>query len=147
MSVRIALDNPQTLYTNLDYISGQAILSLRSNETIATITVKLEGESKSRLIGDPPVPQGYGVVLHRRSGRDETTIETEVHKVSIISVHRHPVVKWLTTSFLHVLCFLCILIGTPMMRRLPCLSPPLSFDLLIIRCSHHHLPSNSFKEC
>ncbi|KAL8688749.1 MAG: hypothetical protein Q9218_005413 [Villophora microphyllina] len=79
MSVRIALDNSQpTLYTNLDFISGKAILSLRSHETIAAITVKLEGESKSRLIGDLQLPQGYGG-FHRR--REDMTVETEVHKV------------------------------------------------------------------
>lgn len=80
MSVRIALDNNQpTLYTNLDFISGRAILSLRNHETIAAITVKLEGESKSRLIGDPQLPVGYGAGFHRR--REDMTLETELHKV------------------------------------------------------------------
>ncbi|KAL9576834.1 MAG: hypothetical protein Q9212_006778 [Teloschistes hypoglaucus] len=80
MSVRIALDNNQpTLYTNLDFISGRAILSLRNHETIAAITVKLEGESRSRLIGDPQLPMGYGVGFHRR--REDMTLETELHKV------------------------------------------------------------------
>ncbi|KAL9592447.1 MAG: hypothetical protein Q9179_006705, partial [Wetmoreana sp. 5 TL-2023] len=78
-SVRIQLDNPQTVYTNLDFITGKVILSLRTNETISTITVKLEGESKSRLIGERP---GYGVGLMR----EEKSIETEVHKVN---EHQH----------------------------------------------------------
>ncbi|KAL8727163.1 MAG: hypothetical protein Q9181_005805 [Wetmoreana brouardii] len=71
--VRIQLDNPQTLYTNLDFITGKVVLSLRTNETISAITVKLEGESRSRLMGERP---GYGVGLMR----EEKTIETEVHK-------------------------------------------------------------------
>ena len=79
MSVRIALENPQQLYTNLDFIRGNVILSLRSNEEISAITVKLEGECTSRLVGELPIPHGYGAGFGRR--RDETTVETEVHKV------------------------------------------------------------------
>ncbi|KAL8812992.1 MAG: hypothetical protein Q9200_000619 [Gallowayella weberi] len=71
MSIRIQLNGSQSLYTNLDFISGNAILSLTRDETIASITVKLEGESKSRLMVEP--------LLRRR--RDDVVIETEVHKV------------------------------------------------------------------
>ncbi|KAL8871927.1 MAG: hypothetical protein Q9174_002349, partial [Haloplaca sp. 1 TL-2023] len=78
MSVRIALEDSQQLYTNLDFIRGNVILSLRGHEAISAITVKLEGESKSRLVGELPIPYGYGAGFGRR--RDETTMETEVHK-------------------------------------------------------------------
>ncbi|KAL8808186.1 MAG: hypothetical protein Q9182_000250 [Xanthomendoza sp. 2 TL-2023] len=71
MSIRIQLNGSQSLYTNLDFISGNAILSLTRDETISSITVKLEGESKSRLMVEP--------LLRRR--RDDVVIETEVHKV------------------------------------------------------------------
>ncbi|KAL8970673.1 MAG: hypothetical protein Q9183_001407 [Haloplaca sp. 2 TL-2023] len=78
MSVRITLEKPEQLYTNLDFIRGTVILSLRSHEEISAITVKLEGESISRLVGELPLPHGYGAGFGRR--RDETTVETEVHK-------------------------------------------------------------------
>ncbi|KAI4252641.1 MAG: hypothetical protein LQ352_004164 [Teloschistes flavicans] len=85
MSVRIVLDNNQpTLYTNLDFITGKAILSLRNHETIAAITVKLEGESKSRLIGDLQLPVAYGAGFHRR--REDMTLETEVHKSTVVNI-------------------------------------------------------------
>ena len=73
MSVRIQLDNPHNCFTNLDFISGRVILSLVYNETIAGIVVKLEGESRTRLIA--PTYDNY-----RRSDRED--MELEVHKVS-----------------------------------------------------------------
>ncbi|KAL8834940.1 MAG: hypothetical protein Q9170_003517 [Blastenia crenularia] len=76
MSVRIVLQNPRSLYTNLDFLKGKVILSLTSNETIAAITVKLEGESKSRLLGEAFNPYGG-----YRRGRDTATVEAEVHKL------------------------------------------------------------------
>lgn len=80
MSIRIVLDNPQSLYTNLDFVAGKAILSLTSNETITAITVKLEGESKTRLLGEAFNPYGGFSGGYRRA-REPSTIETEVHKV------------------------------------------------------------------
>ncbi|KAL8731850.1 MAG: hypothetical protein Q9166_003134 [cf. Caloplaca sp. 2 TL-2023] len=71
MSIRIQLNSSQPLYTNLDFIGGKAILSLTKNETIEAITVKLEGESKTRLVGDPPI----------KRRRDDSVEEIEVHKV------------------------------------------------------------------
>ncbi|KAL8941156.1 MAG: hypothetical protein Q9211_001930, partial [Gyalolechia sp. 1 TL-2023] len=79
MSVRIVLDKPRSLYTNLDFVAGRAILSLTSNETITAITVKLEGESKSRLFGEAFNPYGGHPGGYRR--REPSTIETEVHKI------------------------------------------------------------------
>lgn len=78
MSVRIALDNRPEFYTNLDRISGRVLLKLRRPEQVATIVVKLEGESATalqvpnQLEADPgpgprPGPPG--------------SIATEVHKV------------------------------------------------------------------
>ncbi|KAL8777296.1 MAG: hypothetical protein Q9213_007923 [Squamulea squamosa] len=78
MSIRIQLNNAQSLYTNLDFIGGKAILSLTREEDISAINVKLEGESKSRLEGEPPIPYGYGGM--RRRG-EATVVETEVHKI------------------------------------------------------------------
>ncbi|KAL9006871.1 MAG: hypothetical protein Q9188_000402 [Gyalolechia gomerana] len=80
MSVRIVLEKPRSLYTNLDFVAGRAILSLTSNETVTAITVKLEGESKSRLLGEAFNPYGGYPGAYRR-GREPSTIETEVHKI------------------------------------------------------------------
>ena len=75
MSVRIQLDKPYAHFTNLDVISGTVILSITSNETISLITVKLEGESRTRLAG-PTNPRG----TYDPYERDQAQLE--VHKVS-----------------------------------------------------------------
>lgn len=75
MSVRIQLDKPHSHFTNLDVISGVVILSIVYNETISAITVKLEGESRSRLAG-PTNPRG----TYDPYERDQAQLE--VHKVS-----------------------------------------------------------------
>ena len=75
MSVRIQLDRPHAHFTNLDQISGKVILSLLGAETISEITVKLEGESRSRLVG-PTNPRGTYDPYERN------TALLEVHKVS-----------------------------------------------------------------
>jgi Arrestin (or S-antigen), N-terminal domain len=71
MAVRIHLDNPHAFYTNLDFISGKIILSLRSNETVTTILVKLEGVSNSRLVKYEPPPGEDG----------KTQYAAESHKI------------------------------------------------------------------
>ncbi|KAI4094580.1 MAG: hypothetical protein LQ339_007455 [Xanthoria mediterranea] len=78
MSIRIQLLDARSVYTNLDFIRGKAILSLTRPEDITAINVKLEGESKSRLEGEPPDPFGFGGIRRRR---EEIATETEVHKV------------------------------------------------------------------
>ncbi|KAL9115924.1 MAG: hypothetical protein Q9227_000292 [Pyrenula ochraceoflavens] len=50
MSLWIQLHNDHT-FTNLDFISGKVVFHLRSEATISTIAVKLEGESRTRLAG------------------------------------------------------------------------------------------------
>jgi hypothetical protein len=73
MSVRIQFDQPeQSCYTNLDFVSGNVILILPQDATIAAVTVKLEGESKTRLAA-PKFPD------NERS--DKKRSEIEVHKV------------------------------------------------------------------
>src|ERR1700754_4765772 len=73
MSVRIQFDQPeQRCYTNLDFVSGNVILILPQDATISAVTVKLEGESKSRLAA-PKFPD------NERS--DKKRSELEVHKV------------------------------------------------------------------
>lgn len=56
MSVRVQLDRHGDVYTNLDFVAGRVILTLPTDATISAITVKFEGESRSRLDG-PKSPQ------------------------------------------------------------------------------------------
>jgi hypothetical protein len=76
-SVRVHLDNPHSYYTNLDIISGKIILNLVSDETIAAIVVKLEGESKTLLFRPPPAP--YERQYNRRDDRNRIAMEN--HKI------------------------------------------------------------------
>ncbi|KAJ9652253.1 hypothetical protein H2198_008493 [Neophaeococcomyces mojaviensis] len=56
MSVRVQLDLPNgDTYTNLDFVSGRVLLTLPTEAAISAITVKLEGESKTRLDGPKSV--------------------------------------------------------------------------------------------
>lgn len=77
MSARLQLDKPHSHFTNLDIISGIVVLSILGPETISAITVKLEGESRSRLAG--PV-NSRGRPGHDPYERDVSQLE--VHKVS-----------------------------------------------------------------
>lgn len=73
MSVRIQLDKQYAHFTNLDYITGSVIFSLTTDETVSSVVVKLEGESRTRLAG----PRS---VYNDRPDKGKT--ELEVHKVS-----------------------------------------------------------------
>jgi hypothetical protein len=73
MSVRIQFDqqNPE-VYTNLDLISGRVFAIFPNDATISAINVKLEAESRTRLMG---LRNPY----NDRSDKKRT--ELEVHKV------------------------------------------------------------------
>ncbi|KAL8908366.1 MAG: hypothetical protein Q9171_005473, partial [Xanthocarpia ochracea] len=90
MSIRIQLQDARSVYTNLDFIRGKAILSLTRDEEITAVNVKLEGESRSRLEGEPEIPYGFS---GRRRRREETAIETEVHKVLYKAITVFPTPK------------------------------------------------------
>ena len=77
--VRIQLHQPHGSFTNLDEVSGQVHLSLATQETIAQVTVKLEGESRTRLAGVAGPPGGYDPYA-----RNQTQLE--VHKVCKLTV-------------------------------------------------------------
>ena len=51
--LQLVLDNRGPI-TNLDFISGKVHLNLVTNTKISHITVKLEGESRTRLLAPPP---------------------------------------------------------------------------------------------
>ena len=75
MSVRIQLDKPRGVFTNLDQISGVVVLSILGPETVSTITVKLEGESRSHLAGNINPRRNY-------DGFEKEGSRQEVHKVN-----------------------------------------------------------------
>lgn len=50
MHAQIALESPYNVYTNLDFIRGKVILRLQTPTPITSILVKLEGESRTRLM-------------------------------------------------------------------------------------------------
>lgn len=53
MIAQIVLDQKYTNYTNLDVISGKVFVRTPSSVNVSSIVVKLEGESRTRLL--PPV--------------------------------------------------------------------------------------------
>ena len=50
MQVQLVLESPHTVWTNLDFIKGKVVLRLPSMTPISSIVVKLEGESRTRLM-------------------------------------------------------------------------------------------------
>jgi hypothetical protein len=64
MQASIVLDQPGNIsFTNLDEISGRVVVRCSKSVDISTIVVKLEGESRTRLMssggpdGERPKPQ------------------------------------------------------------------------------------------
>lgn len=74
MSVRIDLDQSLLHFTNLDHLSGRVIIALVADASVSAVTVKLEGESRSRLAA-PKQP-------YSPERSDRTRTEFELHKVS-----------------------------------------------------------------
>lgn len=70
MSLNLVLDKPPGHFTNLDIVTGRVQLRLTNSTQITSITVKLEGESRTRLLspGNPELREKPHPVL-------------EVHKV------------------------------------------------------------------
>ncbi|KAK2872052.1 hypothetical protein FQN49_002600 [Arthroderma sp. PD_2] len=83
MSVRIYLDRPHAHFTNLDYITGKAVLSLSTETAIASIVVKLEGESRTRL-ASAKYPH------NERSDKKRTEIELHKLLYKVVSVFPSP---------------------------------------------------------
>jgi hypothetical protein len=50
MLASIILDQSFPHYTNLDYISGKVFVRTQTATTVSSIVVKLEGESRTRLL-------------------------------------------------------------------------------------------------
>lgn len=70
MYLNLVLDKPPGHFTNLDIVTGRVQLRLTNSTQITSITVKLEGESRTRLLspGNPDLKEKPRPVL-------------EVHKV------------------------------------------------------------------
>lgn len=74
MIVQLQLD-PHGQYTNLDVVTGRVILQNPASTTISHITVKLEGESRTRLLAPPAQNQN-------QNRRENPRPVLEVHKVN-----------------------------------------------------------------
>lgn len=74
MSVRIKFDRPQVHFTNLDYLTGKVVVHLVADAAISAVTVKLEGESRTRLSGPK--------LACNNERSDKRRTELEWHKVS-----------------------------------------------------------------
>jgi Arrestin (or S-antigen), N-terminal domain len=74
MSVRIQFDRPQIHYTNLDFITGKVVVHLVADAAISAVTVKLEGESRTRLSGPK--------LAYNNERSEKRRTELEWHKVS-----------------------------------------------------------------
>lgn len=82
MNVSIALQHPHEHYTNLDIIQGKVVLRVPNPTNISSIIVKLEGESKTRLLAaiHPSRPDKQRPVLevHKFLYRTNTLFPTNV---------------------------------------------------------------------
>ncbi|KAF4550737.1 Hypothetical protein D9617_16g015270 [Elsinoe fawcettii] len=56
MSAAIVLDQNYSTFTNLDIVSGKVYVRTPKSLSVSTVTIKLEGESSTRLL-PPPTPQ------------------------------------------------------------------------------------------
>ncbi|KAF1954529.1 arrestin [Byssothecium circinans] len=69
MLVQIHLDHPHDHYTNLDLINGRVLLHVPNPTNVSSIVVKLEGESRTRLMGairpDRPDKQKPVLEVHK----------------------------------------------------------------------------------
>ncbi len=72
MLVSIALDKAHAHFTNLDVISGKVFLRVPASGAVTSIVVKLEGESRTRLIAPP-----------RPGSSEKPKTQLEVHKVRL----------------------------------------------------------------
>jgi hypothetical protein len=82
MNVSIALQHPHEHYTNLDVIQGKVVLRVPNPTNISGIIVKLEGESKTRLLAPihPARPDKQRPVLevHKFLYKTQTVFPTNV---------------------------------------------------------------------
>jgi hypothetical protein len=85
MIVQVHLDKTRGCYTNLDVVSGRVVLRVPNTSTVSSVVVKLEGESKTRLIGIIPQAAPYT----RDRGRQQERPLLEIHKVCMPKFQKH----------------------------------------------------------
>ncbi|KAF2820556.1 hypothetical protein CC86DRAFT_114859 [Ophiobolus disseminans] len=82
MNVSIALQHPHEHYTNLDVIQGNVVLRVPNPTNISSVVVKLEGESKTRLMApihpNRPDKQRPVLEVHKFLYRTNTLFPTNV---------------------------------------------------------------------
>lgn len=69
----IQLDHPKTRFTNFDFLTGRVIVQLAGGSVVSAVTIKLEGESLTRLSG-PLLGKNHEII-------DKRSNEAERHKV------------------------------------------------------------------
>jgi hypothetical protein len=82
MAAAIHIDRPHAHFTNLDPINGRVVLQLNSDTSISLVNVKLEGVSRTRLVG-PRYPGN--------DRPDKKKTETEIHKVRELRDGHHDI--------------------------------------------------------
>lgn len=89
MNVSIALQHPHDHYTNLDVIQGNVVLRVPNPTNISSIVVKLEGESKTRLLAPihPSRPDKQRPVLevHKFLYKTNTLFPTNVRPEDLVA--------------------------------------------------------------
>ncbi|KAI5778480.1 hypothetical protein EDC01DRAFT_674459 [Geopyxis carbonaria] len=79
MSIRVDLDNRLTTFTCFDHVCGKVVLNLPSDDTVSSVTVKMEGISRTRL--EPPGPEETGGPIPPGRPRERRRAEVEVHRI------------------------------------------------------------------
>lgn len=104
MSLWIQLDRPYAHFTNLDFITGKVVLYLKYETAISAISVKLEGESRTRLAGPRA---GYTELDDNRKRTEYEEHKVRAFRVSILwqfqqslvlKVASRSCIKWLRYS-------------------------------------------------
>ena len=89
MNVSIALQHPHEHYTNLDVIQGNVVLRVPNPTNISSIIVKLEGESKTRLLApihpNRPDKQRPVLEVHKFLYKTHTLFPTNVRPEDLIA--------------------------------------------------------------
>jgi hypothetical protein len=89
MNVSIALQHPHEHYTNLDVIQGKVFLRVPNPTNISSIIVKLEGESKTRLLApihpNRPDKQRPVLEVHKFLYKTLTLFPTNVRPEELVA--------------------------------------------------------------
>ena len=137
MIASIVLDQTHSTFTNLDVLSGRVVLRLATSTNVNSVVVKLEGESRTRLLPPPSNEESRPRPVR------------EVHKVSVMVYHfsssQEHVFRWrLKTPWSRMLTF-------QILYKLQMVFPPSNLvttgkSSFTLPAGHHEYPF-SFKVC